>query len=424
MKRPKTHRWLPFYFWILLCGIGPTVYEIFKALNIAGSGGYIFFAFVLIAIRAITCWGIYTRKLWGWYLNFVALFGIPSLKALTVILYSGREYGEHAFSAGLLATSFFWLIYAVPNAIYFYKRKHLFDDSDGAHKTLFDGWRVLDPHVHPKPFRHPASSSQTTALKTSSTNFVPTEAPKTTPSTKVKRNRDIAESATLICGVTNKSIDEFIEFADFWEGDMENMNDEKFYEMAQNEIISGQAVQGLMLKAEIAAGGDEKKTRLIYLQARASQLYQEHLDEQRVQIAETKVAVPAWINFRDGKVRNCPSCGHPFNLNDYREDAEEIFCSACNTQLMKQAASLGQECNVLYETPDTLNCLKEAVVFREEDPGYSKKITRHYQKQSDSWLIDKLENPKKTTPKFYGLMLEEACRRRLNFSEITLKIPQ
>lgn len=42
MNRPATHKWLPFYFWILLGGIGPTIIEIFKALNIEGSGGYIF----------------------------------------------------------------------------------------------------------------------------------------------------------------------------------------------------------------------------------------------------------------------------------------------------------------------------------------------------------------------------------------------
>ena len=31
----------------------------------------------------------------------------------------------------------------------------------------------------------------------------------------------------------------------------------------------------------------------------------------------------------------CPSCSKQYNPSDYREDAEEIFCSYCNTQLEK-----------------------------------------------------------------------------------------
>ncbi len=31
----------------------------------------------------------------------------------------------------------------------------------------------------------------------------------------------------------------------------------------------------------------------------------------------------------------CPSCSTPYYLSDYREDADEIFCSGCNTKLEK-----------------------------------------------------------------------------------------
>lgn len=34
----------------------------------------------------------------------------------------------------------------------------------------------------------------------------------------------------------------------------------------------------------------------------------------------------------DGKTR-CPECGTPYDLNDYREDVEEIFCSTCKAKL-------------------------------------------------------------------------------------------
>ena len=29
----------------------------------------------------------------------------------------------------------------------------------------------------------------------------------------------------------------------------------------------------------------------------------------------------------------CPQCTHPYNLADYREDAEHIFCEACHAEL-------------------------------------------------------------------------------------------
>ncbi len=67
-----------------------------------------------------------------------------------------------------------------------------------------------------------------------------------------------------------------------WEGSMDDENDEVFFELAQNEIDSGEIVRGLMLKAEVAAGGDEKKARIVYLQARAKQLYKEQLAREYV----------------------------------------------------------------------------------------------------------------------------------------------
>ena len=41
---------------------------------------------------------------------------------------------------------------------------------------------------------------------------------------------------------------------------------------------------------------------------------------------------PTEIIVDDGKTR-CPSCGSPYDLNDYREDVSEIFCSACKAKI-------------------------------------------------------------------------------------------
>lgn len=124
--------------------------------------------------------------------------------------------------------------------------------------------------------------------KAPSANVVPNDVPKTAPSAKVKVNRSLVVDAELTCGfMAGTNVDQFTEFADFWEGDMENMNDEKFYEMALDEVESEKVVRGLMAKAEIAAGGDDKKARLIYLQTRASQLYHEHLERVDAEEART-----------------------------------------------------------------------------------------------------------------------------------------
>lgn len=41
---------------------------------------------------------------------------------------------------------------------------------------------------------------------------------------------------------------------------------------------------------------------------------------------------PIKMIVNDGKTR-CPNCGTPYDLNDYRDDVLEIFCSACKTKL-------------------------------------------------------------------------------------------
>lgn len=41
---------------------------------------------------------------------------------------------------------------------------------------------------------------------------------------------------------------------------------------------------------------------------------------------------PIEIIVDDGKTR-CPNCGTPYDLNDYRDDVSEIFCSSCKNKI-------------------------------------------------------------------------------------------
>jgi TPR repeat protein len=148
MNRPSTHRWLPVYTLLLFGGIGITTYEIAKAPNHSDGMGYVLLGVILVAIRVGVCWGIYTRKLWGWYSNFGALFAIPLFKGLIVVNYSASAHKGHGYGPFFLALAFWYLVYALPNTLYFRKRKYLFDDGKGPHKTMFgEGLHVLDPLV-------------------------------------------------------------------------------------------------------------------------------------------------------------------------------------------------------------------------------------------------------------------------------------
>ncbi len=263
MKRPTTHKWLPFYFWILFAGIGPTAYAIYKALNISGSGGYICLASVLIAIRAVTCWGLFARKLWGWHLNFIALFLIPIVKVLIPLMYSYNAYDVKQLGGSAIAVSFFWLIYAIPNTIYFKKRKYLFDDGKGLYKTLFggSGFRVLDPQ--------------------SVSGFTASDAPSLgrtveVPSIAVERIT-VAEKMPAEVPVEAEEcvlVDEEME-VEMAAINLNDKSDEQFYEVAAAEYDSGKISKGLMLKAEVAAAGDKDKSRLFCIRIRAKEIAQE-----------------------------------------------------------------------------------------------------------------------------------------------------
>jgi hypothetical protein len=260
MKRPTTHRWLPVYFWILLGGIGATILPIYRALNLPGSGGYIFLGVLLIAIRAAACWGLFTRKLWGWYLNFIALFLIPIVKVLIPLMYSYNAYDVKQLGGSAIAVSFFWLIYAIPNTIYFTKRKYLFDDGKGPYKTLFggSGFRVLGP-------QSVSGFTASNAPSLGRTVEVPSIAVERDPVVK----KVLAEVPVEIeeCVLFDKEMEE--EMAAI---NLSDKSDEQFYEIAQREVDTGDIAKGLMLKAEVATGGDAGKARLLYIKTRAQEL--------------------------------------------------------------------------------------------------------------------------------------------------------
>ena len=250
---------MPFYVWFLFAGAVSAIFPICRALNgLPESGGYIFLAVLLTAIRAVTWWGLFTRKLWGWYLNFATLLGIPILKALVSLQVSPYRDSENIYGAGALAVAVVWIIYAVPNAVYFRKRKHLFDDGEGPYKTLLEkgwGFRVLDTQVVSE---HPINAVP-----------LPSAAAQVPLSTKY---------VSLIEGVSVKS-DDCILNDDKWEDvamvNLSDKSDEQFFEIAQREFDAGDIAKGLMLKAEVATGGDAEKTRLLYIRTRAQELASE-----------------------------------------------------------------------------------------------------------------------------------------------------
>ncbi len=56
---------------------------------------------------------------------------------------------------------------------------------------------------------------------------------------------------------------------------LSDRSDEEFYEIAAKEFDSGEISKGLMLKAEVAAGGDQGKARLFCIRTRAQEMAQE-----------------------------------------------------------------------------------------------------------------------------------------------------
>ena len=258
MARPTTHKWLPFYVWFLFAGAVSAILPICRALNgLPESGGYIFLGVLLTTIRAVTWWGLFTRKLWGWYLNFGVLFAIPALKGLNVMMFSGRDYNGN-YGPVILSTTILWIIYAVPNVVYFQKRKYLFDDGEGPYKTLFEkgwGFRVLDSHVVSDP-----------SIGASPLPSRAVQAPVT------------IEADSLVENVSVQS-DDCILNNDKWEDiamvNLSDKSDEQFYEIAQKEFDAGDIAKGLMLKAEVATGGDAGKARLLYIRTRAQELANE-----------------------------------------------------------------------------------------------------------------------------------------------------
>ncbi len=75
------------------------------------------------------------------------------------------------------------------------------------------------------------------------------------------------ESADLIVNENNDNEEIFMM-------NLSDRSDEEFFEMAAKEFDSGEISKGLMLKAEVAAGGDSEKARLFCIRTRAMELAQ------------------------------------------------------------------------------------------------------------------------------------------------------
>ena len=232
MNRPKTHRWLGWYCAILIGGAGATALEVYKAVGFLDSEAYVFLGVILIALRGLTYFGLLFRKLWAWRLNFAALFLIPVIKLLIVLMCSGMygTYDVTTLGASAFSVAIFWLVYAVPNAVYFGKRKYLFDNGRGSHKLLFKGFRVLD--------------SQGSGAEKKS------------------------DSPAVVSGSNERSNVPK-------EEDSVSMNDDAFYDQVAEEIETGNLVRGVWTRAFAEADGDENRAKAIYIKLRVKKLFEE-----------------------------------------------------------------------------------------------------------------------------------------------------
>ncbi len=148
MSKPTTHRWLLIYIFLLVAGSGRNIWSAIKLISIEG-GGAALITIVWAAILGTCVYGMFSRKLWAWRLNFVVLC-IHPLNAWMAS--SGHNKGP--LSASLFALVLLYLIFTLPNIIYFNKRKYLFDNGEGVHKYLLESsgrWlKVLESSILPK----------------------------------------------------------------------------------------------------------------------------------------------------------------------------------------------------------------------------------------------------------------------------------
>lgn len=110
-----TTKWLDFYVngWLPV-GIILNLLALGGDLNDEG----IIFQSIGILFLVLTFFGLRNRKIWGWYINWINIFWLPIGTSLIFI-------GQTTFLAYLLGGL---LIFTLPNAIYFNKRKFLFDN--------------------------------------------------------------------------------------------------------------------------------------------------------------------------------------------------------------------------------------------------------------------------------------------------------
>ncbi|MFH1866819.1 MAG: zinc ribbon domain-containing protein [Patescibacteria group bacterium] len=92
-------------------------------LNLGGFEA--FFMSVNIIILGVLFYGLYRRKLWAWYLNFLIIVIEGSSKAFYI---TRRGAVDYDFTDGVAWVIFIiaTLAWIIPNWIYFNKRKHLF----------------------------------------------------------------------------------------------------------------------------------------------------------------------------------------------------------------------------------------------------------------------------------------------------------
>ena len=112
-----------------------------------------------------------------------------------------------------------------------------------------------------------------------------------------------------------------------------NSIEERFYEIAAQEVATKTTARGIMAKAFADAGGDERQTIVLYIRLRVEQLTKEFNDEatrrqqeESMRVAEEKKrATEARRRAEDEAMKmDCPKCGHRTYRHYFRQERGDI----------------------------------------------------------------------------------------------------
>jgi len=242
-------KWLSFYtYWLLpfyvFTGFGRILVEYDKLVEAGNNVNLTFQHFVPPIIGGIftlvVLYGLHKRKMWGWTINWVYLFAL----VLSSPLGNTREIGAYLVAVFLLG-----LVFLLPNLIYFWKRKVLFQ----ATETVAD-----------IPNHSPVSSVSAVPAASNFSNDSPrderSQGTMTLPPSKKANtpagNLSKPGPTEINCTVQLQTV----------------VDEDRVYAEIAKELETGTVDKGLWTRLFAECDGDEKRTKVAYIKQRAVQI--------------------------------------------------------------------------------------------------------------------------------------------------------